>query len=97
MRVDELKELLDRGENPVVLDVREPVELESAPYPFEVLHIPMGELARRVSELPRGARIVCACRSGSRSAHVTHWLRRQGLDAVNLEGGILAWSRRFPR
>ncbi len=96
MRADELKELLDRGEKPVVLDVREPVELASEPYPFEVLHIPMGELARRVSELPRGVPIVCACRSGARSAQVTQWLRRQGLDAVNLEGGILAWSRRFP-
>jgi rhodanese-related sulfurtransferase len=97
MRVDELKELLDRGEKPVVLDVREPIELLSAPYPFDVLHIPMGELPRRVAELPRNVRIVCACRSGSRSAQVTHWLRRQGLDAVNLEGGILAWSHRFSR
>jgi rhodanese-related sulfurtransferase len=97
MRVDELKELLDRGETPLVLDVREAEELASEPYPFEVLHVPMGELPRRVSELPRGVPIVCACRSGARSAQVTHWLRRQGLDAVNLEGGILAWSRRFPR
>jgi rhodanese-related sulfurtransferase len=96
MRVDELKELLDRGGKPVVLDVREAMELASDPYPFEVLHIPMGELSRRLSELPRGVRIVCACRSGSRSAHVAQWLKRQGLDAVNLEGGILAWSRRFP-
>jgi len=97
MRVDELKGLLDRGETPVVLDVREAGELASEPYPFEVLHVPMRELPRRVSELPRGVRIVCACRSGARSAQVTHWLRRQGLDAVNLEGGFLAWSQRFPR
>jgi rhodanese-related sulfurtransferase len=97
MRVDELKGLLDRGEAPLVLDVREAEELVSDPYPFEVLHVPMGELPRRVSELPRGVPIVCACRSGARSAQATHWLRRQGLDAVNLEGGILAWSRRFPR
>jgi rhodanese-related sulfurtransferase len=97
MRVDELKELLDRGEKPFVLDVREPEELVSEPYPFEVVHVPMGELPRRVAELPRGVPIVCACRSGARSAQVTHWLRRQGLDAVNLEGGLLAWSRRFLR
>ena len=97
MRVDELKGLLDRGETPVVLDVREAGELASEPYPFEVLHVPMRELPRRVSELPRGVRIVCACRSGARSAQVTHWLRRQGLDAENLEGGFLAWSQRFPR
>lgn len=96
MRVDELNEMLSRGEKPVILDVREHVELASEPFPFGVLHIPMGELPRRVSELPRSVPILCACRSGARSAQVTLWLRRQGLDAVNLDGGLLAWSRRFP-
>ncbi len=97
MRVDELKGLLDRGEAPVILDVREAGELASEPYPFAVLHVPMGDVPRRVSELPRGVPIVCVCRSGARSSQVTHWLRRQGLDAVNLEGGFLAWASRYSR
>ena len=95
MTVEELKALLDRGETPVVLDVREAKELAIARFPFPVLHIPMGDVPRRVAELPKGVPVVCACRSGGRSAQVAGWLKRQGVDAVNLEGGILAWSRRI--
>ena len=32
------------------------------------------------------------CKVGGRSAQVTAWLRQQGFDAVNLEGGMLAWE-----
>ena len=93
MTVLELKAKWDAGETPFVLDVREADELARAAYPFPVIHIPMGDLLARVGELPRAALIVCACRSGSRSASVVGFLRRQGFDAVNLEGGILAWAR----
>ena len=92
MTVLELKAKWDVGEKPVVLDVREAAELASAAYPFPVLHIPMGDLPARVGELPRAGTIVCACRSGARSASVVGFLRKQGFDAVNLEGGILAWA-----
>jgi rhodanese-related sulfurtransferase len=95
MTVEELKALLDRGETPVVLDVREARELAIARFPFAVIHIPIGELPRRVAELPKVVPIVCACRSGARSGQVAAWLKRQGVDAVNLEGGILAWSGRI--
>ncbi|MFI5180781.1 MAG: rhodanese-like domain-containing protein [Thermoanaerobaculia bacterium] len=95
MTVDELKRKVDAGETPVVLDVREESELRIARFPFPVIHIPMRDLPARVADLPKGVPIVCACRSGSRSAQVTHWLIRQGLDAVNLEGGILAWARQI--
>ena len=93
MTVVELKAKWDAGETPFVLDVREADELARAAYPFPVVHIPMGDLPARAGELPRAALIVCACRSGSRSASVVGLLRRQGFDAVNLEGGILAWAR----
>ena len=93
MTVVELKAKWDAGEKPVVLDVREADELARAAYPFPVVHIPMGELPARVGELPRAEAIVCACRSGARSASVVGFLRRQGFDAVNLDGGILAWAR----
>lgn len=93
MTVAELKAKLDEGEKPFVLDVREADELAHAAYPFPVVHIPMGEMQARVGELPRAGAIVCACRSGARSASVAGFLRRQGFDAVNLEGGILAWAR----
>ena len=95
MTVEELKALWDKGETPVVLDVREPHELQIASFPMPVLHIPLGTLPMRVTDVPTGTRIVCACRSGSRSAQAAVFLRQRGYDAVNLDGGILAWAKRI--
>lgn len=95
MTVEELKSKLDSGASVCVLDVREARELRIAAFPFDVLHIPMGQIAARLDEIPKDRTIVCACRSGSRSAHVANFLQAHGRDAVNLEGGILAWSARL--
>ena len=94
MTVEELKALVDAGTPPVVLDVREPFELSMARFPFDVVNIPMGALQARLSELPSDVPIVCACRSGSRSAQVARFLSQRGYEAVNLEGGILAYAAR---
>jgi rhodanese-related sulfurtransferase len=85
---------VEKGETPVVLDVREAHELQIAAFPMPVIHIPLGSLPSRLADLPKDAHIVCACRSGSRSAQAVMFLRQRGFDAVNLEGGILAWARR---
>lgn len=96
MTVEELEALIDAGEAPFVLDVREALELQVAPFPFPVHHVPMREVPRRLSEIPVGGPVVVACRSGSRSATVVQFLRKNGVpEAVNLEGGILAWSSRI--
>lgn len=96
MTVEELKALLDAGEEPFVLDVRDPLELQVAPFPFPVRHVPMREVPGRIGEIPADRDVVVACRSGSRSATVVQYLRRNGVErAVNLEGGILAWSNRI--
>jgi len=92
MTVEELKAKLDAGEPICVLDVREARELAVARYPFPVLHIPMGQIPARLDEIPKDQTVVCACRSGSRSAHIAAFLKSHGRDAVNLDGGILAWS-----
>jgi sulfur-carrier protein adenylyltransferase/sulfurtransferase len=89
----ELKQRLDAGERPTVLDVREAWELELARLP-EVVHIPMGELARRANELDTEQEVIVLCRSGGRSLHAAHFLATRGFKRVaNLDGGILAWSR----
>lgn len=96
MTVEELKALLDAGETPFVLDVREPLELQTAPFPFPVHHVPMREVPQHLDEVPHDATVVVACRSGQRSATVVQFLRKSGVPgAVNLEGGILAWSSRI--
>ena len=82
------------GELPyALLDVREAWEVALAALP-EALTIPMNELPDRLDTLPADRPLVVLCHHGQRSAHVTAWLRRRGYDnAVNLAGGIDAWSR----
>jgi rhodanese-related sulfurtransferase len=91
------REFLDRrerGEDMTLLDVREDWELEKAPVPTEVVHIPMGEISDRIGELDPKKETVVICRSGGRSTQVAEFLQRQGFGKVfNLSGGILAWSR----
>ena len=91
------REFLDRrerGEDMTLLDVREDWEIEKAPVPTDVVHIPMGEISDRISELDPNKETVVICRSGGRSGQVAQYLERQGFGKVfNLSGGILAWSR----
>ena len=87
----ELKRRVDAGEGIAILDVREPWEHEICAIPGARL-IPMDELPARVRELDRTREIVVHCHHGQRSAAVVQWLRRQGIPAVNLQGGIDAWS-----
>jgi rhodanese-related sulfurtransferase len=82
----------ERGESLTLLDVREDWELGVASVP-DVVHIPMGEIADRLGELDRSREVVVLCRSGRRSLQVANFLQQNGFRAVNLAGGILAWSR----
>ena len=87
---DEAKASLERGA--VALDVRERWEWKRG-HLDAALHIPLGQLGRRLEELPRDTQIVVVCRSGNRSGSVVPPLRERGYDAVNLEGGLQAWRR----
>ena len=79
---------------PILVDVREPWEYQSAHLPDSVL-MPMGEVTSRAhNELDPDARIVVLCHHGQRSLSVAMWLRNQGFDyAQSLAGGIDYWSR----
>lgn len=81
----------ERGEALTLLDVREEWELGVASVPG-IVHIPMGQVAERIGELERGKEVVVMCRSGRRSLEVAKFLQQNGITAVNLAGGILAWS-----
>lgn len=92
--VKELKQRLDKGEDLLLLDIREGHELDIAKLNHNK-HIPMGELSARVGELEvfKSRDIVVMCRSGGRSMRCVQFLRSKGFDsAINLAGGILAWS-----
>ena len=88
----ELKAMRDRGEQPLVLDVREEWELQLARIP-DVVHVPMNQVPARVAELARDAETIVMCHAGGRSLRVAHYLANQGFTNVaNLTGGISAWS-----
>jgi rhodanese-related sulfurtransferase len=85
------------GAQPVVLDVREPWELQTAavkPSGFELVAMPMRSVPARYLELDRHRPIACLCHHGARSAQVVHFLMQNGFTAiVNIHGGINAWSQ----
>ena len=91
MTVAELKARIDRGDAPLIVDVREPAEFEICRIPGAVL-IPLHQLPSRLTELDASKEIVLQCKVGGRSASATAFLRRAGFArARNLTGGILAW------
>jgi sulfur-carrier protein adenylyltransferase/sulfurtransferase len=95
MTVTELKERLDAGSPPVLVDVREYYEADMADLPdVGQLRIPMAEIAERLAEMDPSAELVLYCRSGARSDRAVRFLLRQGYaNVLNLKGGVLAWGR----
>lgn len=94
--VQELKERLDAGRAPKVIDVREPHEYSAGHIQAE--NIPMGEIPMRLAALEtyKDQELVICCRSGGRSGNITQYLRTQGFTQVrNLTGGMLAWQARI--
>lgn len=80
----------------MVLDVREPYELQLAsiqPDGFDMIAIPMGVLVPRLNELNPRQPVACLCHHGGRSMQVAAYLKARGFDHVaNIAGGINAWS-----
>ncbi len=92
IEVTEVKAKLDRGDQFVLIDVREPHEYKICNIPAAKL-IPLGEVPRRLHELDKDADIVIHCKSGMRSAKACGILKQAGFQHVrNMKGGILAWS-----
>ncbi len=92
--VEELKAKLDRREDFVLLDVREPHEHDLCRIEGSTL-IPLGELPERAGELDKGKKLVVHCKMGGRSAKAVRLLLDKGYSAVNVAGGINAWSERI--
>ncbi|MGH9554999.1 MAG: rhodanese-like domain-containing protein [Terriglobales bacterium] len=91
---EQVKALAASDETFMLLDVREPWEVQTARIAGSVL-IPMGEVPARVhQELDPEEHIVVVCHHGVRSLNVTQWLRQQGFEKVqSMRGGIDQWSR----
>ncbi len=82
--------------NAVLLDVREPWELQTASVKaegFTLVTIPMGAITARLGELDPATPVACLCHHGARSQRVALFLAGNGFAQVaNIAGGIEAWS-----
>ena len=92
------QETTDGAATPVLLDVREPWELQTASAPsgpgYELLAMPMRSVPARLAELERERPIAVLCHHGGRSAQVARFLQDQGYTrVVNVHGGIDRWSQ----
>lgn len=90
--VQELQAKQDAGTDFVLLDVREPKEVELVQLPNSV-HIPMGDIPSRLHELDPDSEIVVYCHHGVRSLQVVHFLHQHDFEhIVSLAGGIDVWA-----
>ena len=87
------KALLDKNGKVVLLDVRTPEEYRQAHLRGSLL-IPLGDLARRVQEIPRGRPVLIYCAVGARSSSAASFLASKGYREVyNMYDGLVGWYR----
>ena len=93
-----------KEEADLILDVREPVELDDAGRIEGALNIPRGVLEpradpdspvaeRRLTDLRGAGRVHVLCASGGRAAMLAHTLSRGGYEAAVIEGGMAGWKK----
>ena len=90
--VQELKKMMDSGEDFQLVDVREPHEHQFTNIGGEL--IPMGSIVGEFDKIEKNKKVVIYCRSGNRSANVVKALEQKfGFNNLyNLKGGVLEWS-----
>lgn len=95
--VQELKALMDAGEDIKIIDVREQHEYDFVNLGVEL--IPVSEIASNLDNFPTDKKCIVHCRSGARSAQVIALLEAQRghTNLYNLTGGILAWAQEIDK
>ena len=88
----EAKSLLGEDKTVLVLDVRQPEEFRTGHIAGATL-IPLDKLGQSLAKLPKDRKILCICRSGSRSGAAVRQLTNAGYTALNLSGGMMSWQR----
>ncbi len=73
-----------------IIDVREPDEYAEGHVPGAPL-IALGTVPDRVDEVPADGEVLIICKSGGRSRQAAEFLIGQGVQAVNVAGGTMAW------
>lgn len=92
----QLAQLMDAGKNLSIIDVREPFEVQLIQFP-KAKNIPLGELAKRLSEIDRHKEHIVVYHSGSRSYYAAQFLEQLGYNVTNMYGGIVEWQKVYRR
>jgi|GEM_PF-3849891 len=92
LTVDDVCELVKRQSPIVLLDVRQPEEWADYAIPGAML-VPLARLLDELPKLglPKDRQVICICRSGRRSSMAAEFLRKEGFQALNMEGGMRQW------
>lgn len=77
---------------PIIVDVRMKNEFDSG-HIQGAKHIPLNDLDKEMSQLPKDREIMCICHSGVRSNMAAGRLHRAGYKAINIRGGMLGWEK----
>ena len=94
--VNELKNINEKNDKFILLDVRTDAEVLQSKIPIDSIHIPMNQIPRRIIELNKNQNIIVYCKSGKRSQRVCDYLIQNDFKNIqNLDGGILAWANKI--
>jgi rhodanese-related sulfurtransferase len=87
----DLKARINKGESITIIDVREAEEVAEGMIPGAI-HIPLGDLPLRYTEIQQNDDIILVCRSGKRSQKAYEYLETQGYkNLFNMDGGMLQY------
>jgi len=94
--VQELKKILDDGQDVYLIDVREDDEVKAYPMKGQdFTHIPLGQVPDKVEDIPQDKPVVVFCKGGARSARAIDYLETHHgfTNLTNLIGGMTAWAK----
>lgn len=88
-----VRDMVERGDDFILLDVRSPKELEEIRLPYEnVINIPLGLLRKRIEEIPKGKEIITFCKISLRGYEAQRILQEYGFEQVKfMDGGLAMW------
>lgn len=93
LTADELKETIAKTGNLYLLDVREPKELEEFGTLKNARNIPVGDVEKRVSEVPKDRKVVVFCQRGVRASKAAAVLQKNGVQVIGV-AGMIEWKEK---
>ncbi|MGG6310364.1 rhodanese-like domain-containing protein [Paenibacillus macerans] len=97
LKSDDFSREIGNTGNPIIIDVREPVEYKSG-FIAGARNIPLSQLPRRLGDIPKDKLILLYCRSGMRSKNAAKILLKNGYtELAHLQGGLSAWNGKLKR